>query len=136
MLVKINEDGSKVSIGFQHVTKGKDKRTVCRIFTILPTGEKVLLNDGVARCSMQDVFSKETGRLLALTRALRPMTKEFRTQAWEAYWNRGRNYEQEFISAYIPDTEGLSHADALAMAHVMDNNAASTLAQSIEAADG
>ncbi len=88
MLVRINEDGSRVSIVFKHVTQGKNRKTVCKI--IKQAGEDMeVLSGGAARCSKQDSFSKEFGRMLSLTRALCLFDKEFRTEAWEAYWARG-----------------------------------------------
>lgn len=41
-----------------------------------------------ARCSTKDKFVKETGRKIALTRMLAPLSKEFRTAVWTCYLNR------------------------------------------------
>lgn len=43
---------------------------------------------GVACCSLDDNFNKETGRKIALARCLRPCDPAFKKAAWEAYLGR------------------------------------------------
>ncbi len=43
---------------------------------------------GYSWCHRNDQFSKETGRKLALTRALINRDRSFRTAAWKAYFER------------------------------------------------
>jgi hypothetical protein len=42
--------------------------------------------------------------------------------------------EADFVSAYVPDQPGMSYQEALSLATVLDNNAASVLAGSIREA--
>lgn len=130
MLVCNNQDGSSFYIAFRHVTQGKNRRTICRIIRRLPDGSEVLRSVAMARCSRKDAYSKETGRLLSLERALHAFDKPFRTMAWAAYWNRGRVDEQEFINAYV-NAEDLGHEEALALANALDAQAAITLMASV-----
>ena len=46
--------------------------------------EDSVLAEGVARCSASDEWNQETGRRLALQRALDILTKTIRGQFWEA----------------------------------------------------
>lgn len=48
---------------------------------------------GVAECSINDMFVKETGRKLSLARALKEtdLSKEERRTIWETYLNRKEN---------------------------------------------
>ena len=41
---------------------------------------------GIARCNPIDVFSKKTGRVKSLTRALIDFPRETRKAVWAAYW--------------------------------------------------
>lgn len=45
---------------------------------------------GSAWCSITDIFCKETGRRIALTRALEQATKPFRAAAYATYYGRRR----------------------------------------------
>lgn len=133
MLVKINDDGTKVYVSFHHVTQGPDKRTIC-IITQTNVGDEgeTILASGVARCSQKDLYSKETGRLLSMTRALSSFVKSFRAQIWEAYWHRGQNAEAEFVAAYVPDAENYSAAEAQQIAERRDETAAQNLLASVQ----
>ena len=46
-------------------------------------GEAIV--EGVAHCSVNDTFTKVTGRKVSLAHALTGFPKEFRTRVWEAY---------------------------------------------------
>ncbi len=50
----------------------------------------IFVRCGVAGCSLSDTFVKETGRKLALKRAMRDWPRESRTKMWEAYLGRPR----------------------------------------------
>ena len=49
---------------------------------------------GVAKCSSKDQFSKNVGRKIALTNAIKPFRKEARQQFWNAYF-QARNGKKE-----------------------------------------
>jgi hypothetical protein len=74
--------------------------TMCNVwkYNPIPYGESIEgtdskdwlnLNYGMAKCGLKDNFCKETGRKIALTRALRYFDdKEIRTAIWNAYFVR------------------------------------------------
>jgi hypothetical protein len=55
-------------------------KTVC---TITKNGK--LASKGIAICGPCDIFSKDTGRKIALNRALSLFSKEFRCVVWDKY---------------------------------------------------
>ena len=68
--------------------------TTCFIYLLQDNGNKQLIGYGVSKCQTEhDNFCKETGRKLALTRALDNAIytgeiREFRTLAWKSYFAR------------------------------------------------
>lgn len=90
-MLKTRIEGKEVRIGFYHsqepgwFVKGKPVRgyTVC---TVKVEGEEDL--SGEALCSAQDVFNKEVGRKISLSRAIQGFPRETRKQIWEAYFGR------------------------------------------------
>ena len=86
---------SKLRFRFTHVSGGErwKKVTLCHI-------ENKLINEndwlpvvmGIACCSKEDSFSRETGRKLSLTRALKKskmlIKKDTRTKIWETYFSK------------------------------------------------
>jgi hypothetical protein len=57
------------------------------VITPLMTGDEIIV-DAYCALNPEDRFNKETGRKLALTRALTGQPKAFRTAAWKAYHGR------------------------------------------------
>jgi hypothetical protein len=55
--------------------------------------EGYVASAGQARCNLDkgDTFVKSEGRKIALTRALAPYPRWFRTKIWKAYWKRINN---------------------------------------------
>lgn len=51
-------------------------------------GNGIEESHGYAFCSHLDRFNRETGRKVALTRALQSLPREIRKKFWEAYFNR------------------------------------------------
>ena len=96
MIAKVGEDIYKVT--FAHIqpkTKRRKMATLCNVWkyneNYLALGENrwTNLNYGIAKCGVDDNFCKETGRKIALTRALRYFEdKEIRTAIWDAYFHR------------------------------------------------
>ena len=92
MIVKI--DGNQYRIGFQygithnhHHYEGIPLRyTQCDIFLLDAIGP--WMKSGWAFCGPSDAFVKETGRKLALQRALKKagFTRDQRRQVWEQYF--------------------------------------------------
>ena len=58
--------------------------TVCEIYK----EDETWLIQKYIFCSTQDIFNKETGRKLSLTKALQPFNRRFRTAVWKTYFNR------------------------------------------------
>jgi len=101
MKVKLGGDVYKVT--FAHIkpkTKHCEMATLCNVWKYAPIlwGESIEGTDskqwlnlcyGTAKCGVDDNFCKETGRKIALTRALRYFEdKEIRTAIWDAYFHR------------------------------------------------
>ena len=94
--MKAKVGGDTYRVTFAHVYSKKYKMvTMCNIWiynTYDPregAAEWTNLNYGMAKCGLKDNFCKETGRKIALTRALRCFDdKEFRTAIWNAYFHR------------------------------------------------
>ena len=99
MIVKLGEDIYKVT--FAHIKprprQGQYKMvTMCNLWRhnerwhfALGESEWTNLNYGIAKCGLKDNFNKETGRKIALARALRYFEdKEIRTAIWDAYFHR------------------------------------------------
>lgn len=99
--MKINIDGRDYSFKFYHenpptyrmetnangeeyavkIIPTPERATTCRVFN--EEGEQVTY--GVANVHPHDNFCKETGRQIALKRAVETWEKEYRTQVWEEY---------------------------------------------------
>ncbi len=85
-------------IWFQYSKHDGQRETVCLIDDVKDgiAEAKATFAAGSSVCSSSDQFRKETGRKIALTRALRAAgavralcdDKRFRKAAWEAYWAR------------------------------------------------
>ncbi len=75
--------GQQYRIGFRYDPLSP---TVTDAFLLDEAG--VVFAGGRAWCHENDNFCKETGRKLALTRAVKDLPKEQRKAVWEAYLNR------------------------------------------------
>ena len=87
MIKYTDEHGTKIEVVFRHVYPAKHRPyTTCNI---LMDGDLEAL--GISECSKHDNFNHNTGRKVALTRALRDgfwmaKYKEFRTTIWKKYF--------------------------------------------------
>jgi hypothetical protein len=81
----------RIRFVYRTVERGRKKQTRRLVACFIEREEDqkwIGVVGGQAECSPADQFMKETGRKLALTRALKWQHLEFRTRAWWAY--RGR----------------------------------------------
>jgi hypothetical protein len=89
-------------------TRNKEKKvhwTVCEIFDVkdkLKIKSSILIASDRAECNPLDSFVKETGRKIALKKALendrRKFTKWERTVIWKSYFDRGKvKVPKEFV---------------------------------------
>lgn len=97
--MKINIDGRDYSFKFTHHTgdtspnklSKKDSQiersTVCRVFN----EDGKIVTYGVANVHPYDNFCKETGRKIALSRAISTWEKEYKTLVWDEYRTWGKN---------------------------------------------
>lgn len=72
-------------------TKANRKRqrtTQCIVLRRQSGDTPTLLYSGLAVCSKRDNFNKETGRKLALTRAIERLSREERAAIWSTYLDR------------------------------------------------
>jgi hypothetical protein len=88
--------GNKYALQFKYETelekeRGLFRRTYCTLFKYVESQWLPSVIEGEALCVPEDRYVKETGRKLALTRALSSVSKEFRTAAWQAYHSRRNN---------------------------------------------
>lgn len=110
MKAKVGKDIYKVTFAHIASKNGKYKMvTMCNVwkYNPIPYGESIEgtdskdwlnLNYGMAKCGKRDNFCKETGRKIALTRALRCFDdKEFRTAIWNAYFHRDNRIWHELV---------------------------------------
>ena len=73
---------------FKHYKDAKGPYcTLCEIVN----PDKTLKSDAVAMCSPEDQFVRNTGRKIALGRALKAFTREERVLFWEAYFKARGN---------------------------------------------
>jgi len=84
-------DNKKVLIDFDYLNDAGKRDKNNRIITIcqIMNENREVISDGSAFLNvLEDSFNKETGRKVALTRALESFPKEIRKQYWNAYLNR------------------------------------------------
>lgn len=96
--IQINDKETEIYIRFQHnqfnhtekMDKPLSKYPLLNGMTIcyLMKEDNSLLNSGHSSCTINDTFSKEIGRKISLTRAVKELPKSERTKIWEAYLNR------------------------------------------------
>lgn len=78
------------AINFMH-TRIEDRRaTVCQIVNVDSDGNTSVVSESASMCNPRDNFSKEFGRKLALTKALRKSNynKSERALIWQSYFSR------------------------------------------------
>lgn len=91
-MISADVGGVEYKIKFRHNRHGgwlPGRDTWAQAYTIAKVqagGEEFI---GEAYCSYDDIFCYETGRKIALTRAIKPLPKSVRRGLWEAYFNRG-----------------------------------------------
>ena len=91
--VKNASDHRRVDFFYSQSASGDGTiETFCRIYLVRPTGKVVesldLIAHGKADCHPKDQFCKNTGRKLALARALKMLTsdRKLRRIYWEKYF--------------------------------------------------
>ena len=85
-MIKTEIDKKEVEIKFRYkVHNGISLRTGFTICKLYLNGK--YMGFGWASCSDKDQFNKNTGRKVALSRALRSFDREFRKKVWRAYFN-------------------------------------------------
>jgi len=82
----IPKDEIRIRFKYHRDSPDHNGETLC--FVYLGGGEPYV---GWAHCSKQDQFCKETGRKVALARAVKPLDKATRKRVWEAYFGRRSN---------------------------------------------
>lgn len=88
--MKFSHDGKEYRIEFKYTVVDGRRETTCLINTGATRESEETYSVGNAMCSEQDQFNRETGRELALKRALDDLPRPFRAAAWTAYRNRVR----------------------------------------------
>jgi len=68
--------------------EGKLSKKIRRITLALVKDQGEIIASGESRCSIKDIFNKETGRILALREATKDLSKELKEQVWKKYVNR------------------------------------------------
>ena len=98
-MLHLSVEGHDIKFSFSHLRHlgqeaGVTDATVC---TFELDGKTYT---GLAACSAHDTFNKETGRKLALARALKQLTlsKKVREAIWQRYFNRGVPNGQYFFN--------------------------------------
>jgi hypothetical protein len=94
MLKVTDQNGNKYEIFFRYYDEESGRLTYC---TILDENKNVLTRQK-AVCKKPDIFNKNVGRKLSLSRALKDLTqyseetgREFRRNIWNQYFNmRGK----------------------------------------------
>ncbi len=88
----VTDDGT-YRVMFKHERYGCSRATTCSLMKDVSVGHGLLrtrVSFGLAQCHTGDNYCKETGRKIALTRALASagFSKPLRTQVWKAYFAR------------------------------------------------
>ena len=91
-MIRAQIDGTEYTVHFRHqqlrepVPWGERLIRGRTSASVENQGEEV--GFGMARCSAGDIFCRETGRKLAMARALKDLDKPVRTAIWQAYFQR------------------------------------------------
>lgn len=107
--MRIDVDGRSFDVAFNHVqhapkqlspnvaVKGRTECTVSQLYLdynnrLIREKDNTIrstpLGHGVGYCSVQDVFSKEIGRKIALKNALAALSRDTRKAIWRSYFQR------------------------------------------------
>lgn len=111
--MKFTFEGEEFKISFEHEQRGSHRHTGCHIWRVTEGGKDLdhtPFCEGWSHCNPSDVFCKESGRKLSLSRALNSTMRfldigsselilvtnlpshwdrrAFRTAAWKAYLGR------------------------------------------------
>lgn len=105
----INFENLNISFSFRHVrdanfyVNSKNLVTDVTVCDFLVNGQEF---SGLAACTAEDKFVKETGRKVALARALKAagLSREARTYVWGRYLNRG-SFKMQHESAELINLE-------------------------------
>lgn len=84
MKVNINNESFYVRWEYVRDKKGRPKQTNCFLH-IVKDDEKIIVSKGIASLHKNDVFNKDLGRIISLTRALSDFPKEMRVKFWQVY---------------------------------------------------
>jgi len=98
-IIQIDNKETEIRLNFQHKQFNHNKKKMDKNTSAHPSlngiTECCLLKEdnsivtvGNASCAINDCFCKETGRKIALTRAVSTLPKSERKKVWEAYLNR------------------------------------------------
>ena len=84
--MKVQTSKGEYNLRWHYITeeKTKKKATHCHIYCDGIMDGSI----GITVCSKKDNFCKDTGRKIALTRALSTYPRKFRREVWQAYHNR------------------------------------------------
>ncbi len=80
-MMRFTIDGLEYKVSWGYATRGGTVHCAIRN----DDGPPVLY--GWAICSERDRFTRKIGRKVALTRAIKDMPRDFRSQVWAAYLN-------------------------------------------------
>jgi hypothetical protein len=122
--MKFTLDGAEVEIRFHF----QDAVTLCSLVITSNLGAYVF--GGYALCSSRDRFVKETGRKIALRRALEMagVDKVHRKAIWLKYLSRNEISDDiAFLLAIVPEAEFLSLEEAYRLLEERDRQAAQNL---------
>jgi hypothetical protein len=90
-MLKVEIDGKPCKISFEHFPYREFwldcKPIPAKTFCIIEDENSELVSEGHATCSFKDNFNRNTGRKIALMRALQNcLPKEKRKPVWDAYF--------------------------------------------------
>lgn len=87
--MKVTVDGQDYVVRFKHY-QATAKRgrwcTTCQVLVIIGAEARPIAAEGAALCGLRDNFCRETGRKLALARALLSAADVFSREARRAFW--------------------------------------------------
>ena len=96
--IQLNEKETEIRLNFQHkqfnhnekMDKALSKHPTLKGITecYLLKEDNAIIGMGNASCTINDCFCKETGRKIALARAVSTLPKPERKKVWKAYLNR------------------------------------------------
>ena len=78
-----------IRVRFNYYTDGGKRCALAIVERLTSKDEWALRSKGIAKCSLQDNFTRSSGRRIALTRALEFESRKFRTHVWRGLFMRG-----------------------------------------------